>query len=313
MQLAPGDRERVAQGGEHALGDDRRLAGVADVLQQHRELVAAEAGDGVAGTDRAVEPLGDGLQELVADGVSERVVDQLEAVEVEEEDGCAALRPAAARAAQRLLEPVEEQRAVREAGQRVVQRAVAEALDRAAVVGRVADGALERVGVEAVLREVIDGADEPRLADRLRPAGVAEQDDLRARILLEDLPQHGIPAERGVHQHGVVRVLGSGGVSRLRGRDPVDLRPLLRQQPSDQAAVGLVGRDEQEDEGRISHRAGAESTSVPKGEQCAIRPHGRMFDNGSAERAARPVRLHRWPLTAVARPLRRYSSLAPPT
>ena len=55
-----------------------------DVLEQHGELVAAEAGDGVAGSDR-LEALGDLDQERVAGIVPEAVVDQLEPVEVEEE------------------------------------------------------------------------------------------------------------------------------------------------------------------------------------------------------------------------------------
>src|SRR4051812_31068160 len=57
--------------------------------------------------------------------MSERVVDELEAVDVEEEDrgGPGA---AAGPAAQREREPVAEQRAVRQPRQRVVQRAVSE-------------------------------------------------------------------------------------------------------------------------------------------------------------------------------------------
>ena len=115
MQLAARDAERLGQRGEHALGDDRRLARVGDVLEQHGELVAAHARDGVARAQRRVEPQRDGLQQLVAGLVAERVVDDLEAVEVEEQHGGAGPRAAAARAPQRLLEPVEEQRAVRQA------------------------------------------------------------------------------------------------------------------------------------------------------------------------------------------------------
>ena len=112
-----------------ALGDHVASRGVGDAVEQHGELVAAEARDGVAGAQRATQPARDGDQQLVADVVAERVVDELEAVEVEEQDGDAA-RPGRARcgAADRLVEAVEEQHAVRQPGQRVVQRVVLQAL-----------------------------------------------------------------------------------------------------------------------------------------------------------------------------------------
>ena len=96
-----------------ALGDHGRLARVADVVEQERELVAAEAGDGVVGPQRRLQPARDGDQQLVADVVAERVVDELEAVEVEEQHRGAALGVAALGAADRLVEAVEEQHAVR--------------------------------------------------------------------------------------------------------------------------------------------------------------------------------------------------------
>ena len=51
------------------------------------ELVAAEAGDRVAGPEARAEPLADGREELVADGVAEALVDRLEPVEVEQDQG----------------------------------------------------------------------------------------------------------------------------------------------------------------------------------------------------------------------------------
>ena len=100
--------------GEQALRDlDRQLARRVgrEVLAQDRELVAAEPGDGVAGTDHAFERAGDRDEELVARVVAEAVVDVLEAVEVEERDADGRLRALAAR--DRLAEPVDEQQAVR--------------------------------------------------------------------------------------------------------------------------------------------------------------------------------------------------------
>ena len=69
------------------------------LLDDDRELVAAEPGDGVAGAGHDLEPLGDGHEQLVALGVAEPVVDGLEVVEVQEQDrGRSAPRPARARA-----------------------------------------------------------------------------------------------------------------------------------------------------------------------------------------------------------------------
>ena len=58
---------------------------VGEVGAQHDELVAGEPGDGVDGAGRLLEAAGDRAQHLVADEVTLRVVDDLEAVEVDEE------------------------------------------------------------------------------------------------------------------------------------------------------------------------------------------------------------------------------------
>ena len=74
--------------------DDRRpgttSSGDAEVVDEHGELVAAEPRQGVARPQVRLEARGDGDQELVADQVAQAVVDQLEAVEVDEEDRVAA-------------------------------------------------------------------------------------------------------------------------------------------------------------------------------------------------------------------------------
>ena len=60
---------------------------VGDAGDDEGELVAAEARHGRLLRARPLEPLGDLEQEPVTDGVAQRVVDVLEAVEVEEDDG----------------------------------------------------------------------------------------------------------------------------------------------------------------------------------------------------------------------------------
>ena len=141
-QLAAVEVERVLQRLLDALGDHGRLAGVADVVEQDRELVAAEPGDGVAGPQGGLQPARDRDQQPVADVVAERVVDELEAVEVEEQHRRAGGRArGAARGRIACVEAVEEQHAVGQPGQRVVERVVLEALLGLAAVGDVGLGA----------------------------------------------------------------------------------------------------------------------------------------------------------------------------
>ena len=99
------------------------------------------------------------MQQLVAAGVAEAVVDDLEVVEVQEQQR----RRVAAAPGARLgaLEAVVEQRAVREAGQRVVQRLVGERLlgreDRGLVALALADVVHDRRDGDGPARRVEDG------------------------------------------------------------------------------------------------------------------------------------------------------------
>jgi len=53
--------------------------------QDDGEFVAAQAGDEVIGTQLLIQPVGHDAQHLVADLVALRVVDVLEAVEIDEQ------------------------------------------------------------------------------------------------------------------------------------------------------------------------------------------------------------------------------------
>ena len=114
------------------------------MLGEHDELVAAEARDRVLGPQRGGDAVGGAAQHLVAARVAEAVVDRLEAVEVEEQHGqrgVLALQPA-----DRVVEAVEEQHAVGQAGQRVVQRLVEQQLLGALADEELADLRAERRG-----------------------------------------------------------------------------------------------------------------------------------------------------------------------
>ena len=56
-----------------------------DVLLEHHEFVAAEAGHEILRPQHFAQPAGDRAQRLVAAGMAERVVDLLELVEVDEQ------------------------------------------------------------------------------------------------------------------------------------------------------------------------------------------------------------------------------------
>ena len=87
--------DRSPQLGRQALGGRNGVVDAVDAIEQHRELVAALSRRDVAGPDRADESVGDFDQQPVAGAVTQRVVDDLEVVEVEEQEGD--LRPASRR------------------------------------------------------------------------------------------------------------------------------------------------------------------------------------------------------------------------
>jgi hypothetical protein len=120
LEAAP---ERV----ERPLRGVRRTVRRIDRLQQDRELVPAQADDEVALAHRLLQAPGRLAQQLVTGRVAERVVDELEVVEVDEQqaDGAAG----APAPGQRGRGPVGELRTVRQAGQRVDPRVLEPLLD----------------------------------------------------------------------------------------------------------------------------------------------------------------------------------------
>ena len=120
----PSDLERLLHGAHDAPRDRPGALDVGGRGQQDRELVAAEPGDRVALADAFLQALGELHQQQVADVVAERVVDLLEAVEVEQQQR--QRLAGARRGAQRLGQAVLEQQAVGQPGQRVVHRLMAQ-------------------------------------------------------------------------------------------------------------------------------------------------------------------------------------------
>jgi hypothetical protein len=86
VQGHPVQDERRMQGGAELVGDRGRPLG-GRPWDQHGELVPAEPGHGVDLPQRSLEPRPDLAQQLVAVVVPEGVVDVLEAVQVQQQQG----------------------------------------------------------------------------------------------------------------------------------------------------------------------------------------------------------------------------------
>ena len=133
-----------------------------DRAGQHRlEFVAAEAADLAVIAHHRFQPLGDLAQQRVADRVAERVVDVLEAIEVDHEQRAALL--AMGGVAQRFVERLAHHRAVGQAGQRIEPREARNLALGLALLGE--------VGADAAKAEEAAALVEDRIA-RKRPVDV---------------------------------------------------------------------------------------------------------------------------------------------
>ena len=234
--------ERLDHRGHDPPRGRRDVARLARPLLEHRELVPAQPGDEVALADHAPDPPRHLPQQLVPGRVAVRVVHRLEPVEVEDQQRQTG-RPVLRRDDEP-GQPLRQQRAVRQAGERVVLGLVTERLGALALGevdqheldgGRVArhrDGA----GVDQQLGPVEPPAADlhrrrtagcGRLLDRgPQPSGIA-----RRHELVEGATQEfrGIPARQQAHGDRVgegAQALGVGQ-DRDRGRLEQTAVPLL--------------------------------------------------------------------------------------
>ena len=154
--------DRLQHAARH--GDGRVCVGVAD---EYRELVAAEPGGEILGADRAGEPVRELREQLVAGAVTPGVVDRLEAVEVEIEDGRRAVPQR-----ELVLDRLEQVEAVRQAGERVVVRLVAQLLLELRHLG---ERMLEPAVLEQDARMAGEGAEQ-------LDVGLGERADVAERV-----------------------------------------------------------------------------------------------------------------------------------
>ena len=96
-------------------------------FEQDAEFVAADPGDDVAVTDALGQQVGDLDQRLVAGAMAERIVDHLQAVEIDEQHR--RVDPVAVDPRDQPLELAHEAAPVRELDQRVLVRQLVELLD----------------------------------------------------------------------------------------------------------------------------------------------------------------------------------------
>ena len=213
--LGAGDRERVSQGVDEALGRGVRLGVGRQLLEQDAELVAAPPADRVAGTHAGGEARRDLLEEQVAGDVPEGVVDALEPVEVEVQHG--ERSSPTGRLLERVLEAVCEQRAVGEVRERVVEGLVRELVLERLALGDVACveddagdvGVVEQARAEdlGVTPRAVAAAD-AQLGGDVRPLSVHRRVDERGE------------ADMVVEVHEVeVGGVEEGADCRARGRD----------------------------------------------------------------------------------------------
>ena len=124
----PADRKRRAQRVLNAERDGVGLLLVAELVQENRELVAAQPGERVSLPQARLEAARHRGEQLVADQVAETVVDDLEAVEVEiQHREPAAAGPCLDRV-EATPEPLHEDRAIAEPGQRIEDSGAADGL-----------------------------------------------------------------------------------------------------------------------------------------------------------------------------------------
>ena len=216
---------------------------------EHGELVAGEPGQLRPLGQQRLDAVAHLLEEPVAGGDAERVVDLLEGHQVDEHEGHAEL--AAPRLGDRRLEALLEHRAVRQAGDRIVERLV-----------------------RLLLRIVLERGDQPTVGEG--DVGVVGQRLEQAQVVLDERADLGEPVgdDHRADGHAVGgerhdrRVLHPDLAEPPRQRLAGRVQPgfVARQQ---QAEVGgqLVGRDAGPDHVVVAHEEPAGLHAVPHGRQ----------------------------------------------
>ena len=125
------------------------VAGIFDIGLDHRELIAAKPGDMVGISDAIPDAPRHGFQQLIADMMSERVVDALELVDIDVKQRELL---AAAGSLQFLFDSFAEQHSVRQVCEGVVMRQMRNLLVGATAIGNIVDDVDDISGLPGVIR-----------------------------------------------------------------------------------------------------------------------------------------------------------------
>ena len=111
--------EREIECLDNAFSDQQHGAGSVQIADEDGELVAAKAGHRIFHAHALLQPIGHSDQQLVPRHMAQAVVDELEAVEVEEEHAHSATLAMTPR--QDVPQPVQKQCAIGQTGKRIVK------------------------------------------------------------------------------------------------------------------------------------------------------------------------------------------------
>ena len=120
MQFVSFDQMWQCEGGKQFFRDVGCIQRLFDFGQQNHEFVAALAAYRVGGAHARDQTLGDRLQQLIADGMSKRIVDAFEEIEIKEQQ--ANLLSVSVGLAYRLRTAFRQQHPIRQTGEKVVLR-----------------------------------------------------------------------------------------------------------------------------------------------------------------------------------------------
>ena len=230
--VAQGDRP--ADGGRDTLAGAPRALRPPALLQDDRELVAAEPSCGVAAPHRPGQARADLPEHGVAGRVAHGVVDRLELVKVQAEDRERPVVPAVAGGG--VGQPVAEQGPVGQAGERVVKRLVGQLVGQLRLGGNVADVG-HQPGDVRIPAQVGEG--HPPCAARWawRPAPPAAG-------VRRSAGRAGEGGRPGVGRVSVRNLDGDGHRGTRRGRSPLPGRlqsgPTRRVEAGEQLGVAVV-------------------------------------------------------------------------
>ncbi len=233
VPLAAHHADGTLHGAAEPLGDRAGVLGPFEPVEQDPEVVAAEARHEVREPQLPFEAAREDLEQFVARGAPQGVVELLEAVAVDQDDGAQPVRDAAA--LQQGVKAGFEHRAVPEPGERVVQGVVAQLLvDALQFAGSVTDAAFERgVLVAQVQLGLLGGGDVANGAARAGDDAVHVADPACADL------------DPGVAVRGDVPDLVAAGVG-LAGQERAehlsDVGPVVHVHEVERGAAETLGR-----------------------------------------------------------------------